>query len=81
MSDGIRTRDLLSHSQVLKSRNPTIPQEITETTESVLASCLAFIRENRPNLAAVIDAWQHLPVAVRTGILAMVRASDAERDE
>jgi len=28
-----------------------------------------------PELAAVIDAWDRLPEAVRAGILAMVRAA------
>jgi hypothetical protein len=28
-----------------------------------------------PNLAAIIDAWDRLPEAIRAGIVAMVKAS------
>jgi hypothetical protein len=32
-------------------------------------------RQTDPDLAAVIDAWDRLPEAVRAGIVAMVRAA------
>ena len=34
-----------------------------------------------PDLAAVIDAWDELPMAVRVGIVAMVRAADGRRGQ
>jgi hypothetical protein len=35
---------------------------------------------NDPDLAAVIEAWNRLPAAIRAGILAMVKASAAKGD-
>ena len=40
-----------------------------------MAACLAKIREQRPDLATVVEAWDGLSEAVRAGILAMVEAS------
>jgi len=40
-----------------------------------MASCVAFLRENRPDLAEVAVAWGSLPGAIRNGILAMIRSS------
>jgi hypothetical protein len=34
------------------------------------------LRRPDPELAAVIDAWPGLPVAVRAGIVAIVKASE-----
>ena len=39
-----------------------------------MASCLAFLAEKMPDLAAVVEAWDRLPEAVKAGILAMVKA-------
>jgi hypothetical protein len=40
-----------------------------------MASCVAFIRENHPELAEVAEAWEQLPEAIRKGILAMIRSA------
>jgi len=46
------------------------------TTETaVLASCLALFAEKSPDLALIAERWDALPEAVRTGIVAMVKAS------
>jgi len=34
---------------------------------------LAKVRQDRPDLAALIEAWDRLPTALKQGILAMVR--------
>jgi hypothetical protein len=34
-----------------------------------------------PNLAAVIEAWERVPEAVRAGIVAMVKAAKAHSEE
>jgi hypothetical protein len=36
-------------------------------------------RQTDPDLAAVIDAWDRLPEAVKAGIVAMVRAAGSGR--
>ena len=43
--------------------------------QNVLAFCLAFLAQTRPDLAAVAEAWDTLPEALRSGIVAMVKAS------
>ena len=43
-----------------------------------LASCLASLLQEQPELALLVEAWPSLPKAVRAGILAMVRASCGE---
>ena len=53
-------------------------QSLMKNAERVLAACLARIRENRPDLAAVVEAWDSLPEAVKAGILAMVEAARAK---
>ena len=40
-----------------------------------MADCLALLDRERPDLAAVVEAWDRLPEAVRVGVLAMVKAS------
>ena len=47
----------------------------SDNADSVSAICLAKLRQNRPDLAAVIEAWDRLPPAVRQGILAMARTA------
>ena len=45
-----------------------------ETADPDLASCLAFLREQEPDLAALVEAWPALPNAIKVGIQAMVQA-------
>jgi hypothetical protein len=43
-----------------------------------LASCLAFLSENQPDLATVINAWASLPTPIKAGILAMIKSTIPE---
>jgi hypothetical protein len=47
----------------------------SDDPEKNLASCLALLAEKSPDLALVLGRWNSLPEAVRTGIVAMVRAA------
>ena len=40
-----------------------------------LASCLALLSLKSADLALVVDRWDRLPDAVRTAIIALVKAS------
>jgi hypothetical protein len=42
---------------------------------AVLASCLALLARESPDLALIAYRWDGLPEAVRAGIVAMVKAS------
>ncbi len=55
--------------------DPAAPSTCDGTADS-LVSCLVFLEQNDPELAAIVSAWPTLPEAVRRGILAMVKASD-----
>lgn len=56
---------------------PTFPEK-TANSETGGAKCGA--RSNDADLEAVIAAWDELPLAMRTGILAMVRAAKGGDD-
>jgi len=61
-------------------QQPAVRKPVATTSDndnSVLGSCLAKIRQNRPDWAAVMKAWDRLPDAVKEGILAMVHAVPA----
>ena len=64
---------------------PDYTSEAAETTSTyenkadVLASCLALLRQESPDLAAVVEAWDQLPPAIRSGIVAMVNAAGVKR--
>lgn len=42
---------------------------------SVLASCLALLEREQPDLAAVVRAWPTLPEPIRAGLVALVRSA------
>jgi hypothetical protein len=65
MDNGVQSRSVpfLSGSRYGASDNDSY----------VLGSCLAMLRQQRPDLATVVAAWHKLPVAARAGIVAMVR--------
>ncbi len=46
-----------------------------ENPDSVLASCLARLAQDEPDLAAIVAAWPELLEAIRAGIVAMVKAT------
>ena len=45
---------------------------------SVMAHRLAFLVQESPDVALVIDAWPTLPEAVKAGVIAMVEAAGNE---
>ena len=53
----------------------------SESSPGDLASYLALLSEKSPDLAAIVKAWPDLPEAVKAGIVAMVKAADAGRED
>ena len=39
------------------------------------ADCLALLRQENPELAAVVEAWEALPAAIQAAIVAMVETA------
>ena len=58
-----------------QSTNGAVNKGDSANSETVLASCLAFLVEKSPDLADVLTAWPKLPEALKAGILAMVKAT------
>ena len=50
-------------------------EQLTAIEKAVLAFCLAFYKQNSPDLAAVIEGWERLPEPIKAGIVAMVQTS------
>jgi hypothetical protein len=50
-------------------------QELEDSTPLIAHHLPVDTCQTDPDLAAVIDAWDRLPEAVRAGIVAMVRAA------
>ena len=73
---GIRTPGGISPTAVFKTAN--LPQEtqgekgVSDDAGAVETKTMHF----EPDLQAVIDRWQDLPEAIKTGILAMVRTAE-----
>jgi len=57
---------------------PANQQGFTQSSPSVLAECLALLRRESPDLAAVVEAWPKLPESIKAGIVAMVKAAGGE---
>ena len=58
-----------------QAANGAVNKGVSPNSETVLASCLAFLVEKMPDLARVVKAWPELPEAIKAGILAMVKAT------
>ena len=71
---GIRTPDQAIMSRRADSPNPLQTQALTNPTESVLPVCLPDSAQNDPDPVLIVTSWKQLPAAVKTGIMAMVRA-------
>ena len=58
----------------------SIPSTLSATDPAdgpgVLASCLALLALESPDLALIVERWKNLPEAVRAGIVAMVKAAE-----
>ena len=56
----------------LKSK---IGKSLDHSNDHLRSPCASELIETPPDLAAVIDAWPTLPEAIRTGIVAMIKAA------
>ena len=52
-----------------------------ESSDPALTVFLTDIFQKHPDLAAVVTAWPELPEAIRAGIVAMVKATEAEKSK
>ncbi len=77
---GIRTPDQAIMSRQTDSHNPLPSQPLTHPTERVLPVCLPDSAENDLDLTLIVTSWQQLPAAVKTGIIAMVRAVEGQQE-
>ena len=57
------------------SQDKQIPQHGDDRQHAVLADCLAFLKQQMPDLAAVLEAWSNLPDPIRTAIVAIVETT------
>ena len=71
--------DALDLGTSAESQNGAANKGESASSQSVLASCLAFLTKKSPDLVAVIEAWPDLPEPVKAGILAMVKVSGLTR--
>jgi hypothetical protein len=60
---------------VTDSAEPQKCQRVTSTAENPLAHSLAREVEKDSDLALLVERWGDLPKALRTGIMAMVKAA------
>ena len=70
-----RTYNPLIKSQRERSRNLQCSKGLRFSTPAVSHHFPTDTCKNDPGLAAVIEAWDRLPEAIRAGILAMVKAA------
>jgi len=70
-----RTINKLIKSQQSMSGKSGLLNDLSLPFGSVAHHLPADARQTEPGLAAVVDAWPHLPEAIRAGILAMVMTS------
>jgi hypothetical protein len=50
-------------------------QALTETGETVLASCLALLTPKYPDLALVVNSWPNLPEHIKAAVKALINSS------
>ncbi len=74
--DGTRTHDLRIMRPPLIEPNDRSENDLRKPSSDLSHHFLTDTCQTYSNLAAVIDAWEQLPGAIRAGILAIVRASD-----
>jgi hypothetical protein len=79
VSESNRQRALFTPATGFEDLNPIAASTemvvTSEPSDNSLAFCLAFLSRVSPDLALVVERWSLLPEAMRTGILAMVKAS------
>jgi hypothetical protein len=75
VGDGIRTRDPQIHNLGADSSKSMPSHGLEFPADGVSHHIPTDTCRNDPDLAAVIEAWDRLPEAIRAGILAMVQAA------
>ena len=82
---GIRTLGDLATTPVFEtgsdSPQPPIASATSDDSRENLASCLALLAKQSPDLALLVEAWDTLPDAVRAGIVAMVKAASPRKED
>gem|GEM_PF-4470394 len=49
--------------------------QVTTPDPICVADCVALLRQEKPELAAVVEAWETLPAAIQAAIVAMVETA------
>jgi hypothetical protein len=73
-----RTYNPLIKSQTSEAHKPQCGKGLRISTPPVSHHIPTDTCQNDPDLAAVVDAWQTLPEALKAGILAMVKAAGSK---
>jgi len=74
----------LQNQDAVRLSSPLTPfvldgsESTLQSAADVLASCLALLRRESPDLARVVSAWPTLPAALRRAVLALIANSDAQ---
>ena len=58
----------------------TPDKALTKQAETVLASCLAQIVQEYPELARLLEAWPDLPEHIKAAIKALVQTCSKEQE-
>ena len=72
---GLENRCVTSAPLDATTNSSTSSDAEPNSDAAVLASCLALLAQKSPDLALIAECWDALPVAIRAGIVAMVKAS------
>ncbi len=59
-----------------ENANELNKQALTETGETVLASCLALLTPKYPDLALVVNSWPNLPEHIKATIKTLVETAN-----
>ena len=73
--EATRTPDLRIMRPQPKSRNGSVSNSLGQAAPTVGHLLATDTCKMDPDLAAVIEAWDRLPEAIRAGIVAMVKAA------
>src|SRR5262245_41795219 len=69
---GLQHRGAEPAENVVTSSSSTLSDNATSHGEDVLASCLALLAKESPDLARVIEVWPALPDAICRAVLALI---------
>jgi hypothetical protein len=74
-NDRIQTDNLRFTKPESETLNQLNNQALTETGETVLASCLALLAEKDPDLALVVERWPDMPEHIKAAVKALINSS------